>query len=547
MENATARKTSLFSRISIKYQIMSIALIAMIGFASYFIFVNSSNNKTAQHLHDIKLKYFPALTRFDHNIYQLERLKEGFTSAFTLGESELVEKNRLHFEKMVATYQEIQALDTSLSADIKQILVQLTNYHTIAAKLTLGMINKSLKSSEIKTLIPTMNKNLKVLRSHLKDVRGIVYDHYLSALKGADRSFQQALMLGLIIGVIVLLVTGGIAFHISSSTSRSLKNVSSSLNKLASGEGDLTLRIESNRGDEIGDLVHSFNLYLDNMHDMISKVFSIATSLTSSAEELSAISKSASDDIDQQNTNINSMAAAMNQMLHSATEVSKNSEINANEANEANKQSVTGQEIVANTMKSITLLSGEINTASEVIKRLEQESDNVGTVLDVIRGIAEQTNLLALNAAIEAARAGEQGRGFAVVADEVRTLASRTQESTTEIQEMLTRLQSGSNEAVSVMERSRDRAQDGVDLSQKASSSLTDIVKTVENINQINTFLAQAGKEQTEVARELNQNVSSISEFSENNSTTINQVHSTSTELSNISTDLYQLVQQFKL
>lgn len=541
------RKTSLFTKISIKYQIISIALIALIGFASYFIFVNSSNSKTAKHLHDIKLKYFPALTRFDHNVYQLERLKEGFTSAFTLGETELVKKNELHFNKMINTYQEIQALDASLASDIKQILTQLADYHAIAAKLTLGMINKSLKPTEIKTLIPAMNQNLKVLRSQLKKVRATVYEHYLSALKGADTSFQQALMIGLIIGAIVLLVTGGIAFHISNSTSRSLKNVSSSLNKLANGEGDLTLRIESNRGDEIGDLVHSFNLYMDNMHEMMGKVFSIATSLTSSAEELSAISKSASDDIDQQNTNINSMAAAMNQMLHSATEVSKNSEINATEANEANKQSVTGQEIVANTMKSITVLSSEINTASEVIKRLEQESDNVGTVLDVIRGIAEQTNLLALNAAIEAARAGEQGRGFAVVADEVRTLASRTQESTTEIQEMLTRLQSGSNEAVSVMERSRDRAQDGVDLSQKASSSLTDIVKTVENINQINAFLAQAGKEQTEVARELNQNVSSISEFSENNSTTINQVHSTSNELSNISTDLYQLVQQFKL
>ncbi|QKQ28087.1 hypothetical protein HUE57_18690 [Candidatus Reidiella endopervernicosa] len=203
--------------------------------------------------------------------------------------------------------------------------------------------------------------------------------------------------------------------------------------------------------------------------------------------------------------------------------------------------------MVEHTIDVINTLASEVEHAASVIHTLEQESADIGTVLDVIRGIAEQTNLLALNAAIEAARAGEQGRGFAVVADEVRSLASRTQTSTQEIDEMISRLQSGAADAVKAMESSSNQAQAGVEQAAEAGSSLDAITNAVAQINDMNTQIASAGEEQSAVAEEINRNIVTISSVADETAGGAVQTSNASAEVARLSEQLQALVQQFRI
>jgi methyl-accepting chemotaxis protein len=237
----------------------------------------------------------------------------------------------------------------------------------------------------------------------------------------------------------------------------------------------------------------------------------------------------------------------MHQMTAAVQEVASSAAQAAGSTQQASEEAETGKSIVSKVHEAICELTKEVDSASEVIKRLEADSATIGTVVDVINGIAEQTNLLALNAAIEAARAGEQGRGFAVVADEVRTLASRTQQSTKEIQAMVQRLQSGTGETVAVMQRGRDSAHMSVDLARRAGSSLDQISRAVHTINDMNTHIATATEQQSAVAAEVNNNVLNISRASEQSTTNSEQAATASHELARLAAEMQSLVEGFRL
>ena len=241
------------------------------------------------------------------------------------------------------------------------------------------------------------------------------------------------------------------------------------------------------------------------------------------------------------------VATAMNEMSATVAEVTQNATSAADATNTADVEAKTSNEVVQSSMQAIEQLSSEIQNAATVIKDVESDSEKIGSVLDVIKGIAEQTNLLALNAAIEAARAGEQGRGFAVVADEVRSLASRTQQSTTEIEEMIVRLQTGSRTAVEVMEKSQEQANISVDQSKEASHSLHVITKSVGIINEMNTQIATASEQQSATTEEINSNINNISHLAEDNATGANQTNLAANQVAELAEQLTQLVKQFKI
>ncbi len=357
---------------------------------------------------------------------------------------------------------------------------------------------------------------------------------------------KELIRLSIIVAVILALLTV-LSLIITKSIINPLRNTTQAMDEISQGDGDLTVRLDTSGNDELSSLSIAFNRYTEKIQGIIKQVGDATGELTSSSTELHRISDETHGGMIQQRSETQHAATAVTEMASTVKEIAKSSEAAAQSANDADKEATAGKTIVGEAAETINKLAAEVEQSAEVINRLENDSDAIGSVLDVIRGIAEQTNLLALNAAIEAARAGEQGRGFAVVADEVRTLASRTQESTQEIQEMIERLQVGSREAVQVMSSSRATTQQTVAKASEAADSLAKIADAVGVISDMNTQIASAAEEQSVVAQEIDMNIVQISDLAESGADNTTHVTNASGSLSKLSEGLQSLVQQFKV
>jgi len=345
--------------------------------------------------------------------------------------------------------------------------------------------------------------------------------------------------------VLVALVLGIIAW-IARGILRSVQQMSGSITR-AARENDLTVRTEVASDDEIGETGRAFNQMLDKFRSIVSEVGESSGQIHQATRSLSEVSAASSEGLQQQLGETGQVVEAIRTMLEHLQEVTDNANQALSAANGTTDKAQQGFAIVEGAIESIGKMTEEIREASDVIQKLEQDSISIGMVLDVIRGIAEQTNLLALNAAIEAARAGEQGRGFAVVADEVRTLASRTQESTQEIQSMIENLQAGATAAVQAMNSSNDQARQGMDRISEAGASLQDIVSAVSEINDMNAKIVDVSHTQSEVARDVDANVDRIRQVVADSTENVQQIRDSSRSLSELSRKLDGLVSQFQV
>ncbi len=351
-----------------------------------------------------------------------------------------------------------------------------------------------------------------------------------------------------IMGTLVALVVGAfIAWLNIRGILVPLKATNDILDDIAQGDGDLTIRVPVQNTDEIGELATNFNIFADKLQGIIQQMISVTSELSNSASSMAAITEQTSVAIRTQGEETQMVASAITEMAATSQEVASNAEGASAAANDADSEAKSGNHIVSETINSINLLANEVETSSNAITKVRGDSENIGAVLDVIKGVAEQTNLLALNAAIEAARAGEQGRGFAVVADEVRTLAQRTQDSATEIENLIATLQEGSEKAVNSMGQSRERVLATVDQATHAGESLSSITSAVETISQMNTQIATAAEEQTAVSDEISRNIENIQEMSDQTASGSEQIALASEKLASLSQQLDTLVGQFKV
>jgi len=371
---------------------------------------------------------------------------------------------------------------------------------------------------------------------------------YMVSTKDYSESYaaqRKANLISYISIFAVLVIALSAVYWFMARTLNPLRDVVSNLQDIANG--NLTTRIKVTSNDEIGQLQSAMQDTSTKLSGMISHINEMTTELADSAEKMRRSTDESCEAVQRQQKELDQVAIAMNEMSITVGEVAQNANSAAEAARSADHEAQLGREVVAGAISGINELADEVERTTSVIHQVKESSTSIGSILDVIRGIADQTNLLALNAAIEAARAGEQGRGFAVVADEVRTLASKTQHSTQEIQDMIERLQSGAEEAVNVMEASGEKAQSAVKEAEKAGDSLNTITKAVSSINDINVQIASASDEQSAVAEEINRNVSNINQVAELSSQNLLQSATASTELNRLSIDLKDLVDHFRV
>jgi methyl-accepting chemotaxis protein len=366
------------------------------------------------------------------------------------------------------------------------------------------------------------------------------------AFEPARELTDSILKLSISITVGLVSVSIIIGFLFANATTKPIIKLSEAINDIEKNS-DLTKRLEVTSNDEIGMAANSLNLMLEKFHTGILQVSKASLQIAETSKETSAITNQTSTTIFEQKNQTQQVATAITQMSAAVQEVSINITNTAQAADQANSETSTGQEMVGKTVRAVEELSAYIENASTVIRQVKQDSENINSIMEVIRSIAEQTNLLALNAAIEAARAGEQGRGFAVVADEVRTLAGRTQKSTQEIHQMIEKLQSGAVQAVKAMEESNEKAHSVSKQAHKAGTSLTVIADAVSRINDMSTQIASAAEEQNAVNEDINKNIVSINDMAEETAAGAGQTTIASNKLSELAEDLNLMVREFKV
>ena len=367
-----------------------------------------------------------------------------------------------------------------------------------------------------------------------------------------DRSFYAQSMsetrrFVLLLAVIAIVIALVVAYLLAQSIVKPLRETVANLHDIADGEGDLTQRLDESGSDELSELAKAYNVFVGKIQDLIRQVSDATHQLAASTEELSHIAQESRLGAQAQRDHTTQVATAMHQMTVSIQEIAANTNHAASTAESTTDTTEQGRQAVSRNVTTIDELAQEVLAAAQTIKELEQQSNDIGQVLEVIGHIAAQTNLLALNAAIEAARAGEQGRGFAVVADEVRSLAQRTQQSTGEIEKIVENIQSSTHNVVAVMARNRLKTDSAVTEANTTAQRLVEIKSSVDAIHDMNTQVAAAVEEQAHVAEDVNRSINTISDIAEQSEQSVGQTAHASQELAQLASRLQALVGRFKI
>lgn len=450
--------------------------------------------------------------------------------------SEALNGSVASLEKFIDTPEEIR-IYTEFKKDLAVYQKGMADSFILARTGNLSALNKLLQV-DMKAVVDNTGKLLGELDSYYaKDIE--------QEGKSSAEGYQHSQMIVIAVIVLAALATVGMAWLLTQSIVRPLREALQAARQVA--EGDLTQIVNTQGRDEVSELQLALKQMQEQLRETLSQIASSSVQLATAAEELNVVTENAGQGLLRQNSEIEQAATAVTEMSTAVDEVAQNA-VSTSEASRASSHAAQqGQTRVADTLGAIEALSNEVTATSVLVQRLADQSQDIGKVLDVIRAIAEQTNLLALNAAIEAARAGEAGRGFAVVADEVRALASRTQQSTHEIEQMVSGMRNGASEALGSMQSSSQRAQATRGLAANAGVALEEINARIGEMYERNLVIASAAEEQAQVAREVDRNLVNIRDLSTQSAEGARQTNTASQELSRLAVDLQGLVHRFRV
>ncbi|MBC3337008.1 methyl-accepting chemotaxis protein [Pseudomonas proteolytica] len=440
------------------------------------------------------------------------------------------------YEKLIESREERSAYD--------EYVRLLGQYHQIEERMK--SLSRSNQIEELRTLLNTQllsnSEQINAALTRLLDLNNSMAN--ATNQKAADQ-YDSAFDLVVALLVLATALTVLFAWLLTRSITLPIAQALDAAEHIA--EGNLTQSIKVDGDDEAGRLLRAMNKMQEKLRDTLQRISGSATQLASAAEELNAVTDESARGLTQQNNEIEQAATAVNEMTSAVEEVARNAVSTSEASKNATASAGDGRDLVQETVSAIERMSGDVQGTATLIGALAEESRDIGKVLDVIRGLADQTNLLALNAAIEAARAGEAGRGFAVVADEVRALAHRTQQSTSEIERMIGSIQAGTEQAVDSMRNSTERAESTLNIAKGAGMSLDTINSAIIEINERNLVIASAAEEQAQVAREVDRNLVNIRDLSVQSATGASQTSAASSELSRLAVDLNGMVGRFRL
>lgn len=475
--------------------------------------------------------------RFEH-LQSVSRVKEQFL--LTLNEvngyisGSIPDAEQKAFNQLDETIEGLKPLDQYFSISQQDVLHQLhsslTSYRT--ALLAYKTANN---------LVTLMGKDMVAQGAEMWACSEALYQNQLDS---RDSEISLTRSLQFMCTLLILLFGILSAVVITVQITRPIRETLDTVERIAAG--DLTQSLVVTRSDELGVLQQGIQRMGETLRDLISGIRDGVTQIAGAAEELSTVTEQTGAGVNNQKNETDQVATAMHEMTATVQDVARNAEQASQVALEADDQAREGYKIVADTIAQIELLAAQVVSSTEAMSNLQKESTKIGSVMDVIKAVAEQTNLLALNAAIEAARAGEAGRGFAVVADEVRALAQRTRKSTEEIEGLVAGLQSGTEQVASVMNGSRSLTDNSVELTRRAGVALSNITGTVSNIQLMNQQIAAAAEQQSTVAEEINRSIMNVRNVAEQTAAGSDKTAVSSVELAKLGNRLQKMINHFK-